>query len=144
MTINILDEDKNKDFDSNLNNSDWTTERFKDEFFLDLVKTRCIIMLESLDVIFYRKYYKQAIDIMYRIPLTEQYPDTEMEAVPYIICFKDLSRRVQKEFIDYCKLSNKRQVTILLKEIVIRLFENLDFQYAHSSVMKKLRVAFKQ
>ena len=106
----------------------WTTDRLKDEFFLCLVKTADA------------KYYNQARNLMYRIPLTEQYPKSEEESVPFIICFDDLSSQVQAEFRKYCVLYNKKQVSLFLKDTVIRLFENLDFEYAHKSIMRKLRI----
>jgi hypothetical protein len=122
----------------------WTDERLKYEFFLDLTKTRCEI--KDLDlglgverIVHYKKYYKQSRDLMFRIPLTEQYP-TEEETVPFVIDWSDLSPKVQGEFSEYCKLHSKQRVRLFLKEVVIRLFENLDYSYAHMSVMKKLRV----
>jgi hypothetical protein len=118
---NYLPPDQNKEY--------WTTSRLEDEFFL------CLTKVED------KKYYQQAKELMYRIPLTEQHPKTEEEALPFKIKFSDLPRRVQEEFTDYCKLYDKRDVTLLLKRIVIRLFENLNYDYAHSSVMKKLRVS---
>jgi len=108
--------------------SKWTASRFKDEFFICLTK------------IGNKKYYEQAKGLIYRIPLTEQNPKSEKEAVLFIINFNDLSSRVQNEFLEYCELYPIGNVTLLLKEIVIRLFENLDFNYAHMSVMRKLRV----
>ena len=72
--------------------SEWTTGRLKDEFSLSLEKAPN------------RKYYEQAKALMFRIPLTEQNPKTEDEEVPFVIDFKDLSSRVQCEFLEYCKL----------------------------------------
>jgi len=107
---------------------EWTTGRVKDEFFLCLVKAPN------------GKYYEQAKSIMYKIPLTAQFPTCEDEAEPFIINFSDLSSKVQSEFKEYCNLNNKKRVGLFLKEIVIRLFENLDYEYAHMSVMKKLHI----
>jgi hypothetical protein len=104
----------------------WTNDRLEDEFFLCLCLNK--------------KYYNQAVDLMFRIPLTEQHPKSMEEAIAFEINFCDLSPRVQNEFVDYCALYSKKQVTVFLKRIVIRLFQNLDFAYAHISVMKKLRV----
>ena len=107
---------------------EWTTGRLKDEFFLCLVKAPD------------NTYYDQAKDLMFRIPLTRQVPKTTEEALPFIINFSDLSSAVKSEFREYCTLYNKKHVGLFLKEIVIRLFENLDYEYAHMSVMKKLRI----
>ena len=108
--------------------SEWTTGRLKDEFFLCLVKVPD------------NKYYEQAKTLMYRIPLTAQYPQNEQEAVPFVINFSDLSSRVQSEFKQYCTVHKKNQVGIFLKEVLIRVFENLDYEYAHMSVMRKVRI----
>ena len=108
--------------------SEWTTARLKDEFFLCLVKTPD------------NKYYEEAKTLMYKIPLTPQYPQSEIEAIPFIINFADLSSRVQSEFKQYCIINNKKKVGLFLKEIIIRLFENLNYDYAHMSVMQKLRI----
>lgn len=104
----------------------WTNNRLADEFFLCLCQNK--------------KYYEQAKNLMFRIPLTGQSPKTDKDALPFEINFSDLSPKVQDEFTEYCTLYDKRQITIFLKQIVIRLFQNLDFAYAHMSVMKKLRV----
>jgi hypothetical protein len=124
----------------------WTNVKLQDEFFLDLTKPRREIkIIDGTGVtnksIHFKKYYYQAFLQMYRIPLTEQHPKSVKEAVPFVIDFKDLSPKVQSEFIEYCKVYDKRQVTLLLKQVVIRLFENLDYDYAHMSVMRKLRVS---
>lgn len=124
----------------------WNTGYLQDQFFLDLVKvTSEIKKLGNYgvtgEIIKYRKYYRQAICKMYRIPLTNQYPKTKEEAVIFKIKFSDLSPRVQEEFIDYCRLYDKGQVSVFLKQVVIRLFENLDYDYAHKSIMKKLRIS---
>jgi len=108
---------------------DWTTGRLKEEFFLCLVKAP------------EKKYYSQAKDLMFRIPLTQQYSKSDQESVPFIINFSDLTARVQAEFKDLCIDYDKAQITLFLKEVVIRLFENLNYEYTHMSVLKKLRVS---
>jgi hypothetical protein len=107
----------------------WTSDRLADEFFLCLCLNK--------------KYYDQAASLMFRIPLTEQFPKTENEALAFEIDFCDISPKVQDEFVQYCAVYTKKKVTVFLKRIVIRLFQNLDFEFAHMSVMKKLRVESK-
>ena len=102
----------------------WTTERFKDEFFQDLTRVK---------VNGVRKYYEQAKEKIYRIPISQP-------SIPFIINFSDLSSIVQKEFLNYCKENNETNVTTLLKEIAGRFFENIDEVYYHRSVMRKLQV----
>ncbi len=119
MTQMIFDKKPDDDQDQ------WTTARLADEFFLSLC---------------HEKYYKQAKDLMFRIPITEQYPTEEQAVLPFVIDWSDLSPKVQDEFSEYCKHYSKKQIKVFLKQVVIRLFENLDYSYAHMSVMKKLRV----
>ncbi|MGH9889881.1 MAG: hypothetical protein ACRD4Z_00575 [Nitrososphaeraceae archaeon] len=107
------------------NDDDWTTARLADEFFL------CLCC---------EKHYNQAKDLMFRIPLTEQYPTEEGVLLPFVIDWSDLSPKIQAEFSEYCKHYSKVRIRIFLKQAVIRLFENLDYSHAHMSVMKKLRV----
>ena len=131
--------------DQHPDDDEWTTARFEDECFLDLARVRNEIKVLGDDgvtgkKIHYKKYYRQAISKMYRIPLTEQNSKREDESVPFVIDFKDLSSRVQSEFLELCRDYSKPRVTLLLKEIVTRIFENIDFNYAQMSVMKKLRV----
>ena len=104
----------------------WTTSKFKNEFFIELIKIG--------------KYYEQAKEIIFRIPLTEQNPQSEMEALEFVINFNDLSPRMQKEFKEFTKINDKLHVKILLKEVAMMIFQNLDYAYAHQRVMKKLRV----
>ena len=137
MTQLIFDSSSDDDQD------EWTSERLADEFFLDLSRTRSETKVPDGNgeerILHYRKYYKQARDLIFRIPLTEQYP-TEEEGLPFVIDWSDLSAKVQADFSEYCKLYNKKRIRVFLKQVVIRLFENLDYSYAHMSVMKKLRV----
>src|SRR6266540_1854273 len=100
----------------------WTTSRLADEFFLDLTKTkREIKIIDGAGVtnnsIHYKKYYRQAISKMYKIPLTEQHPKSEKAAVLFVINFSDLSAKVQSEFIEYHRLYDKKQVTLFLKQV---------------------------
>jgi hypothetical protein len=122
--------DLDGEYTSNELDHHWTTSRLADEFFLCLCLNK--------------KYYEQAKNLMFKIPLTEQFPKREEEGLPFVIDFKDLSPKVQDEFTQYCTLYNKKQVTVFLKQIVIRLFQNLNFAYAHMSVMKKLCVELRQ
>jgi len=128
----------NQVLEQNIIEEVWSTGYFKDQFLLDLTNTKCDT--NNGTFLSDKKYYRQVMDLMYRIPLTEQIPKTKEGAVPFIINFSDLSSRIQKEFTDYCKLYDKRHVTLLLKEVVIRLFENIDYEKTHMSVMRKLRV----
>ena len=123
MTHQIYDQESER----NENDHEWTTDRLIDELFLCLVTDK-------------KKSYGQAKDLMFRIPCTEQNPNASDEALEFVLNFNDLSPRVQKEFQAYCDANDRLRVKLLLKEVVMRIFENLDYDYAHERVMKKLRV----
>jgi hypothetical protein len=63
-------ESKSNDLPPDQNKEHWTTSRFKDKFF------ECLTKVED------KKYYEQAKELIYRIPLTEQHPETKEEALP--------------------------------------------------------------
>ncbi len=129
----------------------WTTEHLKHEFFLSLASVWELIVptkskahpfcftkqpykSESLTV---RKYYRQAREIIYLIPRWIQSP-------AFVIYLSDLNSRVSNEFTEYCKDSNELNVTLFLKDVAGRFFENLDYEYYHGSVMQVLKVRLKQ
>ena len=122
-------------FNKETNSQDdiWTTECLKEEFFLSLASTKEIVTNDSGTVVTDKKYYRQAKEKMYLIPITK--PST-----PFIIYYSDLSVRVIQEFSDYCAESDEKRIVIFLKDIAGRFFENLDFEYYHSSIMRNLRV----
>jgi hypothetical protein len=138
--------DKEKDFsgmtlifdkEGNNPNDLWTTERLKEELFLCLATVTEIVNSTDLHSfgkhITVKKYYRQARDIMYFIPVFRPTP-------VFVIKFSDLSPKLQMEFTDFCKANNQTTITLFLKEIAGRFFENLDYAYYHGSVMKCLRV----
>ncbi len=113
----------------------WTTERLKEEFFLCLAQvTEKIYNQEGVPVTV-RKYYSQARFKMHLIPVAEPSP-------PFVIHFSDLTTRIQEEFKAYCKGVKQWNITIFLKEVAGRFFENLDFAYYHGGIMKSLCVRF--
>ncbi len=113
----------------------WTTERLKEEFFLCLANIKEKIYNEEGKSVTVRKYYAQARYKMYLIPVGSPSPFST-----FVIHFSDLTPRIQEDFTEYCKDIKERNLTIFLKEVVGRFFENLDFEYYHGSIMKYLRV----
>jgi hypothetical protein len=111
----------------------WTTERLKEEFFLCLANAKDKINNDDGKPVTIRKYYAQARYKMSLIPLASPSP-------PFWIYFSDLTPRIQEDFTEYCKDVSERDVTLFLKEVAGRFFENLDFAYYHGSIMKCLRV----
>jgi hypothetical protein len=122
-------------FDKNSNCPDdlWTTERLKEEFFLSIASTKEIVTIGTGIPVTGEKYYRQAKEKMYLIPIAKP-------SIPFIIKFSDLSLRVRQEFHDYCGENDEKHIGLFLKEIAGRFFENLDFEYYHGSVMRNLRV----
>ena len=111
----------------------WTTERLKEEFFLCLAGVKEKIYNIEGKAVTVRKYYAQARYKMPLIPVASPSP-------PFWIYFSDLTPRIQGDFTEYCTDVSEREVTLFLKEVAGRFFENLDFAYYHGSVMKCLRV----
>ena len=98
------------------NNDDiWTYECLKDILFNTLT--------------FYDDYYIQARSLMYIIPVANPPP-------AFKIRISHLSQRIVEEF----KKCNKRSRADVLTEAAGRIFENLDHEYFHQSVKRKLRV----
>ena len=105
----------------------WTTERLKEETFLSLARVQEKIVNEEGESLTVRKYYRQAREKMYWIPISK--PTT-----PFIVHISDLSDKVRNELDDYCKTVGKGLFTRILKEVAGKFFENLDFEYYHDSV----------
>lgn len=116
---------------------DWTAERLKEEFFLCLASASEKKYNDQGKAVTVRKYYAQARYKMYLIPVAKP-------SLPFVIYFSDLSPRIKEGFRDYCKEINERNITLFLKEVAGRFFENLDFEYYHDSIMKGLRVRIEQ
>jgi hypothetical protein len=129
MTFLIFDKSDDSPEDT------WPTERLKEEFFLCLAIIKEKIYNEEGKAVTVRKYYAQARYKMYLIPLASHSPFPT-----FVIHFSDLTPRIQQEFTEYCKEIKERNLTIFLKEVAGRFFENLDFEYYHDSVMKCLKV----
>jgi hypothetical protein len=94
----------------------WTKERIKDELYLQLI---------SLKINGERKYEKQAIDLIYRIPIHRPTPKFKINE-------RDLSKPLIKEL---SSLSNKEQYKII-KEVLSSLYESIDKDYFLLSIKK--------
>lgn len=120
----------------------WTSACFKYEFFLHLTSipdsngSNSVRNDEKEGFLTERKYYVQARKLMYWIPITK--PSKLIP--PFIINLSDLTPRLKSEFEDFCKLNDDLEIGIFLKEIAARFFENIDYQYAHDSVLSHLMV----
>jgi hypothetical protein len=98
-----------------LNNAAWTLEYLKDALFWNLA--------------FYPKYYEQAESLLYRIPVKVPPPS-------FKISLADLWDRVVVE-LENCTRRGRQYVLLGATE---RIFENVDHNYYHLSVKRKLVV----
>mgnify|MGYP003576141779 CR=1 FL=1 len=119
----------------------WTQARFKYEFFLCLTKVKVPNRSSSIAEdarIFLNdyKYYSQARKLRPWIPLTRP----KELVTSFVINLSDLSPRCKEEFLEFCKLNNKHEIGFFLKEIAIKFFENIDYDYAHDSILSHLKV----
>ena len=119
----------------------WTHSKFKYEFFICLTKVKDPNKSESVtedERIFLNddKYYAQAKNLMRYIPITRP----ENLIPPFVFNLSDLTPKIKQEFKDYCKLNDQREISIFLKEIATKFFENIDYNYTHDSVLSHLVV----
>ena len=115
------------------NHDKWTTGRLIDELSVNLATAKEIMFTGDGKRITIHKYYHQAREKVYRIPLYRN-------LIPFIIHLSDLTEKVRKELDIYYKETGEKELALVLKMAVIKIFENLDFEYAHISVMKNLTV----
>jgi hypothetical protein len=115
----------------------WTAARLADELCLNLASVKeKIYNAEGIPVTVH-KYYHQAREKMKWIPITKG-----KGRMVFIIHISELTPRLKKELENYYNDAGEKAFTRLLKESVGKLFENLDFNYYHISVMKYLTVRF--
>jgi hypothetical protein len=108
----------------------FTTEALVDELFICLAGVQEIITIkENSKQVLVRKYYRQARDLFRWIPIAGA-------DCPFIINLSDLTPRIKSEFDDL----EITTVCYILKEAAGRLFENLDFNYYHLSIVRNLKV----
>jgi hypothetical protein len=120
----------------------WTLERFKYEFFLCLAQVTGNNQVHNEsqnDSGFFsdRKYYLQARNIIYRIPVSKPIPH-------FVINFTDLTPELQTKFGEFCELNEPRQIAVFLKDVAARFFENVNYRYTHDSVLKHLLVVLEK
>jgi hypothetical protein len=127
MTELIFDRERENDNDL------WLTGRVVDETYFHLAKVKIVIKKENEEDVTVHKYYAQARQKMYLIPLGRP-------SVPFVIYITDLDNvRIKKELEEYYK-NDKKTFEYILRTVAGKFFENLDFEYYHGSVMRNLRV----
>ena len=113
----------------------WTTERLVEELFLNLVSVKEKIYNTKGIPVTVHKYYHQAREKMYWIPITKG-----KGRMSFVINLSDLTDKVRKELEEYYKDTGVKGLGLVLKQAVCKIFENLDFEYTHMRVMKNLTV----
>lgn len=76
-------------------------------------------------------YEKQAVDLMYRIPIHKPTPAFEIK-------ISDLGQQVQRELDK--RWGHKNEIDYILKEAVGRIFKNINERYFLLSVKRLLKV----
>ena len=126
MTKLIFDKEKDRP------NDEWTTERLVEELFLDLARAK-EKMLEGEQPIAVSKYYRQAKEIMFLISVTRP-------TVPFIVNVSDFSTKVMQELEKLHRLGDIKTISYVLTSAVGKIFENVNFEYYHGSIMRNLKV----
>lgn len=118
----------------------WTFQRFKYEFFLCLTKVLDTNKSNSISneesFLSDKKYYNQARDKMYWIPISKP---SEL-IPPFIIYLSDLTPKLKQEFQEFCMLNEQPEITMFLREVATKFFENINYEYIHDSVLSHLKV----
>jgi hypothetical protein len=105
----------------------WTEECLIDELFIKLAQTKQIVITNDGKQIEISKYYHQAKELRYKIPIHRPVPK-------FIINISDLDARLIAEIITL------EDPTYVLKQAVGRIFENVDSRQYHLSIASKLKV----
>ena len=106
----------------------WTIAHLTDELFLQIAKTKEIIIYNGKKVSIY-KYYNQAFRMWKWIPISRP-------KAKFIINILDLTPRI------YSEIRNLNEFTAqyVLKDSVKRIFENIDFKFFHEHIEDNLNV----
>jgi hypothetical protein len=106
----------------------WTIAHLTDELFLQIAKTKEIIIYNGKKISIY-KYYNQALRMWKWIPISKP-------KAKFIINILDLSPRI------YSEIRNLNEFTAqyVLKDSVKRIFENIDFKFYHEHIEDNLEV----
>lgn len=113
----------------------WKTARIKDELVTELALATTYLKIDHHGftyIVF--KYYEKAAYWMYRIPVYRPLP-------PFDIDLQDLSTKLRHELAEL-KKSDPRIFWYVVKISVAHIFENINFEYFHRSVMRDLKIRF--
>jgi hypothetical protein len=113
----------------------WTEEYLIDLIFLRLASIKENLCNDKAQTVHVRKYYRQASELMKWIPVSKPPPE-------FIINISDLTPRLIKELTQNITSKEKTRITYVLTQAVGRLFENLNFDTCHLSILRNLNVRF--
>ena len=120
-------------YDSDIVDSElWSLEYLTDRLFLRLAGVKQPIYNEK-GAITIRKYYRQALSIWWQIPIYRPPPE-------FVINTEDLNGRLVREL----QALTVRSRSLVLRQAVGRIFENIDYSYYHLSIAKFLKVRLAQ
>ena len=106
-------------------NDAWTTEHLVDKLFLHLASKKENTSTANGRSVTFRKYYRQARDLMKWIPIAKPSPQ-------FIIHVSDLTPRLIRELEELT--ATPTVLNYVVTQAVGRIFESLDFEYYHLSV----------
>lgn len=110
----------------------WTLEYFVDKIFLCLVQVKETVLNGGKEI-HIRKYYRQAKELIKWIPIARPSP-------AFIINVSDLTQELKNQIEHLMATSPPDNLQYVLTQAAGRIFENLDFQYYHTSIARNLRV----
>jgi hypothetical protein len=111
----------------------WTEEYLIDLLFLKLASIKETVCNDKGQTVHFRKYYRQARELMKWIPITRPSPE-------FVINISDLTPRLIKELTQKITDEKNTRIIYVLTQAVGRLFENLDFDTCHLSILRNLKV----
>jgi hypothetical protein len=112
-----------------------TTAKIIDSLVTDLALACAYIQNEQHGctyIVF--KYYEKAVYWMYRIPVYKPVPFFDINVM-------DLSSKLKHELAEL-KKSDPMMFWYVVKVAVAHIFENVNFEYFHRSVMRFLKIRF--
>jgi hypothetical protein len=113
----------------------WTTAKIIDQFQTDLARAhKYVVNAEFGHTLIVAKYYEMAEYLMFRIPVYRPIP-------PFQIDVRDLSPNLKRELAGLKRLDTSMFWRVT-KMAVACIFENLNFDYFHRSVMRHLKIQF--
>jgi hypothetical protein len=106
----------------------WTIECLVDEMYLQIARTKDLFKHNEKSLTIY-KYYNQALRLLNWIPVAKPTP-------VFVVNICDLTPRIFAEL----KALKKDTYNYVIKQVIGRIFENIDSKKYHLSIARKLKV----